>query len=143
MTVYLLLWNLKMVCKSPYRYKSIDLKFLSARNWTLLREMFVHSLWLHVQGWSKQKMKMKIIVFHCYLFSYRLWHVRCSFHPSLNIIYGFLLTTLYTHTQLCLTIFFKSGMISTIYHKYSKSFIENITLPASHAIRIYCNNFLI
>ena len=36
-----------------------------------------------------------------------------------------------------LPFFFKSGMILTIYHKYSKSFIENIPLPASYAIRIY------
>ena len=27
------------------------------------------------------------------------------------------------------------------YHKYSKSFIENIPLPASYAIRIYWNVF--
>ena len=87
LTVYLFLWNLKMVCKSPYKYKSVDLKFLSARYWALLREKFVHSLWLHVQGWSKQK--VKIIVFHCHLFFYRLWHVRSSIHLSLNIIYGF------------------------------------------------------
>ena len=80
LTVYLFLWNLKMVCKSPYKYKSVDLKFLSARNWALLWEMFVHSLWLHVQGWSKQK--VKIIVFHCHLFFYRLWHVRSSIYPS-------------------------------------------------------------
>ena len=39
--------------------------------------------------------------------------------------------------------FFKSGMILTIYHKYSKSFIENIPLPASYAMGIYWNNFLI
>ena len=39
--------------------------------------------------------------------------------------------------KLYFTLFFKSGMISTIYHKYSKSFIENIPLPASYAIRIY------
>ena len=87
LTVYLFLWNLKMVCKSPYKYKSVDLKFLSARNWHLPWEMFVHSLWSHVQGWSKKK--VKIIVFHCHLFFYRLWHVRSSIHPSLDIIYGF------------------------------------------------------
>ena len=39
--------------------------------------------------------------------------------------------------------FFKSGMILTIYHKYSKSFIENIPLPASYGMGIYWNNFLI
>ena len=40
-----------------------------------------------------------------------------------------------------LPFFFKSGMMSTIYHKYSKHFIEVIPLPASDAIRIYWNNF--
>ena len=146
LTVYLFLWNLKMVCKSPYKYKSVDLKFLSVRNWALSWEMFVHSLWLHVQGWSKQK--VKIIFFHCHLFFYRLWHVISSIHPSLDIIYGFCPDASenrlwYTHIQLYFTPFFKSRMISTIYHKYSKSFIENIPLPASYAIRIYWNNFLI
>ena len=50
-------------------------------------EKCLYLLWLHVQGWSKQK--VKIIVFHCHLFFYRLWHVRSSIHPSLDIIYGF------------------------------------------------------
>ena len=36
-----------------------------------------------------------------------------------------------------LLIFVKIGMISTIYHKYNKSFIEIIPLPASDAIKIY------
>ena len=85
LTVFL--WNLKMVCKPPYKYKNIDLKFLSARIWALRWEMFVHSLWLHVPGRSKQK--VKIIVFHCHLFFYRLWHVRSSIHPFFDIIYGF------------------------------------------------------
>ena len=30
---------------------------------------------------------------------------------------------------------YKSGMISFIYHKYGKSFIEIISLPASYAMR--------
>ena len=105
--VCLFLWNLKMVCKSLYKYKSVDLKFLLARNWALLWEMFVHSLWLHVQGWSKQK--VKIIVFHCHLFFYRLWHVRSSIHPSLDIIYGFCHTPIF---RLYFNLFFKSGMMS-------------------------------
>ena len=146
LTVYLFLWNLKKVCKSPYKYKSFDLKFLSDRNWALLWEIFVQSLWLHVQGWSKQK--VKIIVFHCHLFFYRLWHVRSSIHPSLGIIYGFCHDASenrlwYNHIQLYFNLFFKSEMISTIYYKHSKSFIEIIPLPASDAIRIYWNNFLI
>ena len=33
--------------------------------------------------------------------------------------------------------FFKKEMISAIDHKYSKSIIENIPLPASYAMRIY------
>ena len=145
LTVYLFLRNLKIVCKSPYKYESVDLKFLSARNWTWLREMFVHSLWLHVQGWSKQK--VKILFFHCHLFFYRLWHVISSIHPSLDIIYSFCPDASenglwYTHIQLYFTPFLKSRMIWTIYHKYSKSFIENIPLPASYAIRIYWNKFL-
>ena len=41
-------------------------------------------------------------------------------------------TGLYTHIQLCFTLFFKSGMISTTYHKYSKFFIENI--PSSSVL---------
>ena len=146
LTVYLLIWNLKMVCKSLYKYKSVDLKFLSARNWALLWEMFLRSLWAHVQGWRKQN--VKIIVFHCHLFFYRLWHVRSYSHPSLDIIYGFRPDASenrlwYTHIQTIFYPFFKSGMISTIYHKYSKTFIENISLPASYAIRTYWNNFLI
>ena len=44
LTIYLFLRNLKIICKSPYQHKSVDLKFLSARNWALLWEMFVHSL---------------------------------------------------------------------------------------------------
>ena len=87
LTVYSFLRNFKMVCKSPYKYKSVDVKFLSARNWALLWEMFVHSLWLHVQSWSKQK--VKIIYFHCHLFFCRLWHVISSNHSSLDIIYDF------------------------------------------------------
>ena len=83
LTVYLFLWNLKMVCKSSYKYKSVDLKILATRNWVRLWEMFVHSLWSHVQGWSKQNMEK--IVFHCRLFFYRLWHVRSSIYPSLDI----------------------------------------------------------
>ena len=83
LTVYLFLWNLKMICKSSYEYKSVDLKILAARNWVWLWEMFVHSLWSHVQGWSKQK--VKIIVFHCRLFFYRLWYVRSFIHPPLDI----------------------------------------------------------
>ena len=132
LTVYLFLWNLKMVCKSPYKYKSFDLKFLSARNRALLWEMFVHSLWLHVHGWSKQK--VKIIVFYCHLFFY----VRSSIHLSLGFIYSFCPDgsenrLWYTLIQLFFTLFFKSGMISTIFYKYSKSFIEIIPLPASDA----------
>ena len=46
-----------------------------------------HLLWLHIQRWSKQK--LKIVVFHCHLFFYRLWHVKSSIHASLDIIYGF------------------------------------------------------
>ena len=95
----------------------------------LLWQMFVHSLWSHVQGWSKQE--VKIIFFHCHLFFYGLWHVRSSIHLSLDIIYSFLPNASenrlwYTHIQLCFTLFFKSGMISTTYHKNSKSVIENI-----------------
>ena len=72
--------------------------------------MLVHSLWLHVQGWSKQK--VKIIVFHCHLFFFRLWHIRSSIHPSLNIIYSILLDASenrlwYTHIQLYFTPFSK------------------------------------
>ena len=89
LTVYLFLWTLKVVCKSPYKYKSVDLKFLAARNLVWRWEMFVHSLWSHVQGWSKQK--VKIIVLHCRLFFYRLWHVRSSIYPSLNITAFFLM----------------------------------------------------
>ena len=116
LTVYVFLWNPKMICKSPYKYKSFDLKFLSARNWALLWEMLVHSLWFHVQGWSKQK--VKVIDFHYHLFCYRLWHVRSSIHLSLGIIYGFCPegsenTLWYTHIQLYFTLFFfKSGMKS-------------------------------
>ena len=117
--VCLFLWNLKMVCKSLYKYKSVDLKFLLARNWALLWEMFVHSLWLHVQGWSKQT--VKVIFFHCHLFFYRLWHVISFIHPSLDIIYGFWTVASenklsYTHIQLYFTPFSKSRVISTIYH---------------------------
>ena len=110
LTIYLFLWNPKMICKSPYKYKSFDLKFLSARNWALLWEMLVHSLWLHVQGWSKQK--VKIMDFHCHLFCYRLWHVRSSIHPSLGIIYGVCPEgsenrLWYIHIQLYFTLFFQ------------------------------------
>ena len=34
-------------------------RILSARNWVLLREMFVHSHWSRGRGWSKQKVKKK------------------------------------------------------------------------------------
>ena len=72
--------------------------------------MLVHSLWLHVQCWSKQK--VKIIVFHCHLFFFRLWHIRSSIHPSLNIIYSICLDASenrlwYTHIQLYFTPFSK------------------------------------
>ena len=38
---------------------------------------------------------------------------------------------------------YKNAMISIIYHKYGKSFIETIPLPASCAMKIPSNNFLI
>ena len=148
LTVYLFLWTLKMVCKSPYKYKSVDFKFHSARNWTLLWEMFVHWLWSHVKGWSKQK--LKIIVFHCCLFFYRLRQFKSSIQASLDIIYDFYPDASenrpwHTHIQLYFTLFFKDGMTSTIfiYHKCTKSFIESIPLPVSYAMKIYWNNFLI
>ena len=101
--VYLLL-------RKTYKYKSVKIKFLPARNWALLWEMFVHSLWSHVQGWSKQK--VKIMFFHCHLFFYRLWNVISSIHPSLDIIYGFCPDASenrlwYTHIQLYFTLFSK------------------------------------
>ena len=135
LTVYLFLWNLKMVSKSLYKYKSFDLKFLWARNWALLWEMFVQSLWLHVQGWSKQK--VKIIVFHWQLFFYRLWHVRFSIHPSLGIVYGFCHDASenrlwYTPIQLYFILFFKNGMTSTIFTIN----IVKISLKAFHFQRL-------
>ena len=139
-------WNLKMVCKSPYKCKSVDLKFLSARHWALLWEMFMYSLWLHVQGWRKQK--VKIIVSHCHLFSIdygmsdplltHLWTWSTAF-VLMQLKTGFA-TPIF---RLYFNLFSKSGMISTIYHKYSKSFIENIPFPAPYTIGIYWNNFLI
>ena len=72
--------------------------------------MFIHSHWLHVNGWSKEK--VKIIVFYCHLFFYRLWHVRSSIHPSLNIIWDFCPDAnenrlWYTHIHLYFTFFSK------------------------------------
>ena len=98
--VCLFLWNLKMVCKSLYKYKSVDLKFLLARNWALLWEMFVHSLWLHAQGWSKQT--VKVIFFHCHLFFYRL----CMSYPlfthlwTLSMAFGLLQVKTSFHTPI-------------------------------------------
>ena len=60
---------LLMVCKSPYKYKSLVLisNCFSARNWTLPWETFLHSLWSRARGWSKQK--VKIIYFQIICFS--------------------------------------------------------------------------
>ena len=79
---------------------------------------------------------MKIIVFHCHLFVYRLCHVRSSIHLSLDIFYSFCPDAsenrlIHTYSTMFYS-FFKSGMISTTYHKYSKSFIENI--PSSSVL---------
>ena len=83
--VYLFLRNLKMVCKSPYtnvKYH-VDLKFPQGRNWALLWETFVHSLWSCVRVWSKQEI---IYGFGLYVRENFLW---------------------YTHTQLYFTIFYR------------------------------------
>ena len=103
----------------------------------MLWETLVHSFWSCVRDWSKQK--PEITVFQIIWFS--IDYIRSFIHPPLDNIYSF---SLYaseiklwdTLTQIYFTVFYKSGMISIIYHKYGKSFIKIISLPASYAMRI-------
>ena len=86
----------------------MDLKFLSAKNWALLREKFLHLLWSRVWDWSKQK--VKIIV---------LQIIRSFIHPTLGITYRFRLDASenrlwYTNIKLFLPFLYESGMISII-----------------------------
>lgn len=95
LTVYLFSWNLKMIYKSPYKYKRLS---LISNSFHLERSYYV-------RGWSKQK--VEIIVFH---FSYRPRDMDCFIYPSLNIMYGFRLDgseirLRYTHIQLSFTVF--------------------------------------
>ena len=83
-----------------------------------------------------------------HLFFYRLWHIRSFIHPSLDIIYRLSLDASenrlwYAQFQLYFTFLYKSRMILIIYHKYDKSFMENIPIPAFYSIRIPRNNILI
>ena len=77
-----------------------------------------------------------------HLFFYRLWHVRSFIHPSLDINYGFRLDASekrlwYAYIQLSVISFlYKSGIISIVYHKYVKSFVEIIPLPAPYAMSL-------
>ena len=109
-------------------------------------EKCLYLLWLHVQGWNKQKVKISLS-----LSSVFLWTMACQilyspiFGHNLRLLSwcNWKQALIHPHSDYILTFFFKSRMISTIYHKYSKSFIENILFPASYAIRIYWNNLLI
>ena len=123
-----------MVCKSPFKYKSVDLKFLSARNLTVRNVCPLTLIRLKQTKSENNSLSLSSVFLQ--------WHDRSSIHPSLNIIYSLCPDASenrlrYTHIQLYITLFFKSRMISTIYHKYSESFIENIPFPASYAMRIY------
>ena len=70
-----------------------------------------------------------------------LWYIRSFIHPSSDIIYKYRLDTSecrLTHdtpmSNYILPGFYKSGLISMMYNKYDKSFVEIIPLPASYGI---------
>ena len=139
LTSYLFLRNLKTVRKSPYIYikeSCADLKFLSAGNWALPWETFVHSLWSRIQDWSKQIVKIIVFQIICFsidygisdpLFTY-LWTFSTTF-VLMQVKTGFD-TPMFNYL---LPFLYK--IISIIYHKYGKSITKIILLPASYAMK--------
>ena len=127
--------NLKIICKSPCKYlkSHLDLKFHSARNWVLLWELFVHSLWSRGQGCNKQKVETVDLQTIFFSIDYGLSH------PLFNHLWkfstDFFLKQVNTDSDTplfnsILPSFYKSGSISKIYNKYGAPFIEIVPLPA-------------
>ena len=125
--------------KSPYKDESLVLisNFFYWKLTFTVRNVCA-LIWSRGYDWSK--LKVKIIVFHII----RLWHIRSFIYPfaafvliqvkpgSDTPIFNYIFPSLY-----------KSGIISTIYRKYSKLFIEIIRLPGCYGMSITSNNFFI
>ena len=104
-TVYLFFINLKMVCKSLYKYKS---SVLISNFFQLYYEKRLCTHLDHVSEVLKQT-KGENDSLSDHLFFYRLWHIRSFIHLSLDIIDGFRIDASgsrfwYSHIQLCFTL---------------------------------------
>ena len=88
LTVYLFSWNLKMICKLPYKYKSLVLisNFIQLEIFFTIRNVCALTL---ITGPRLNEAKSENNSLLGHLFFHRLWYIRCFILPSLDIIYGF------------------------------------------------------
>ena len=84
LTIYLFLWNLKTVRKSPYKYKSLVLSQISFR-WKLSFTVRNACAFTLITCPRLKQMKSENNSLSDYLFFYRLWHVRSFIYASLGI----------------------------------------------------------
>ena len=109
LTVYLFLWNLKVVCKLPYKFKSamlISNFFQLEIEFYCEKHLRSHTL-IIFEFEANKKWKNGL---SNHLFFYRLWHTGSFINLYLDIIYGFPvyaseIRLWYTHTKLYFTIF--------------------------------------
>ena len=110
LTVYFFLWNLKMVCKWPYKCKRLkywyQISFSEKLRFTM--RTVCRLTWITSPMLKQTKSKNNSLSDH--LFFYRLWYIRSYIHSSLDIIYGFSPDAsknrlLYMHIQLYFALF--------------------------------------
>ena len=136
--VYLFLWNLKTVCKSPYKYKSLELisNLFQLESDLYCEKRFFHSHWSRARGWSKQKVK---IIVTCFSIDYGISHPLFIHLWTLSTAFVLMLVKTGFDTPIfnrILAFLYKSEMISILHRKYNKSITEIILLPTLHAMRI-------
>ena len=120
MTIYLFLWNLKMVCKSPYKifvfiwtlFEVVVMLYSEKRLSVVLVLEKLYSALTLITSPSLKQTKSENNNLWDHLSSYRLSHIRSFFFFFLDIIHRFRLDPSvhriwYTHIQLYFTHFIK------------------------------------
>ena len=138
LTVYLFSWNLKMICKLPYKYKSLVLisNFFQLEIFFTIRNVCALTL---ITGPRLNETKSENNSLLGHLFFHRLWYIRCLCGISYSPIFGHYLrlSSWWKWKQDLIhpfdfTFSYNSGMISIISHRYGKWFIEIIPFTASY-----------
>ena len=106
--------------------------------------MIMDSLGSRARNWRKQKVKITVFQIICFSTGYVISDPLFTFLWALSTVFVFMQVKAGFDTPIfnnILPFLYKSGMISIIYHKFSKSLTEIMPLSASYDIRIPWNNF--